>query len=573
MPQINPSLVPTVSPGNLFSRLTSDPSLAIRWLTSVDPVYFEAWNRPLADEAMRQLIIAKSLDQVSLRLGHQTYFPFLVQPVITGGMDVPLSWIWDVHSSVPAKWENLRLARIKRVSGSNPGGSGGSEDYTGTLRLVFTANQSGSTTEVALFTLDYDIGSTLTYQRVDVVVSTEETINVDPSEADTISGFAIFRTLDLSDSTVQSFLDFVEPPTDTTDSDSDGEFDNPAVYTIIDSSPGVFGMAALPHGTGVLVDSASNSIPDTAAQIASWVSAFNYPFRYTATRKSTSPVVIEIPAGLFYEFDITAPAGDEPDGDTSGTYYPVWISRVVREDVSADTLTFYFATYAIVDENPSTAPVEFATLTLERTFTSGQVVEIESIDNLYNVTGTNSDLFNQHFGRGHVMLSSLWGGTGDTVTDFFDAFLTIVGDPAQIEFVSGNSILSSYGISRVPKYVPTLGENQALKGSSATREDNPTHPSDDNRYVTQDDQGLGDRVDFESISGISSNADIERYGYKGGLVCRKVKLIVNSSGTSHNYEDDVLPRLRCLLGRDPIFGDEYWDGTRWFKFNGDTWTG
>jgi len=575
MPTIDPSLVPTINPGQIFDRFTTDGTINIRYMTALDPVHFEAWNRPLADIALRQLIVAKALDQITLRLGHQTYFPFLIQPQLVGGMDVPLSWIWDLHASMPSKWSNLRLARIKRVSGHNPGGTGATDDdYTGVLRLVFTANDSGSTTEVALFTLDYNIASTNTYHRATLVAasSTDEPLAIDPSEASTIAGYAIFRTLDLDDATVQAFLDFVAPPADTTDSDSDGEFDTPAIYHLMDSTAGEFGSSAMVHGTGVLVSSASNAIPDSEAQIASWITAFNYPFRFNASRSSASPTVITIPSDLFTEFDISVPAGDEPTDDMSGTFFPVWITRILRNDVTADSITFYFATYSVVDDTPSTAPVEFAYLTLERTFTSAQVVEIVPTGNLYGIEGTASDLFNQHFGRGHVVLSTLWGGTTDEVQDFFDAFEAIVGDPAQVIFTKANSILSSYALSRVPKYVPTIGENQALKGTTA-RKDTIVYPSDDNRYVTEQDQGLGNQVDFEAVTGITTNVDIERYGYEGGLVCRRVKLVVNTSGTAHNYDDDVLPRLRCLLGRDPIYGDMWLNGTRWLTYTGDTWIG
>jgi len=52
-----------------------------------------------------------------------------------------------------------------------------------------------------------------------------------------------------------------------------------------------------------------------------------------------------------------------------------------------------------------------------------------------------------------------------------------------------------------------------------------------------------------------------------------VRLIVNASGTDHDYDTDVLPRLRILLGRNPIFGDIWYDGTRFKTYNGDSWIG
>ena len=60
-------------------------------------------------------------------------------------------------------------------------------------------------------------------------------------------------------------------------------------------------------------------------------------------------------------------------------------------------------------------------------------------------------------------------------------------------------------------------------------------------------------------------------GYTGGLAHKIIILIYDSAGTHHNYEQHILPRLRCLLGRDPAFGDFLWDGTYLKVFNGDTW--
>jgi len=572
MPTIDPDLVPSVDPGDLFSRLATDENLNVRWLTSQDPVFFEAVNRPIADMAMRQLIMAKTLDAIAIRLGYQTYFPFLVQPKLDDGTDVPLGLIWDMHVSLPSKWEDLRLVRIKRVSGQN-GSTGSETDYTGILRLVFAANHEGSATETAIFTLDYNIGSAQTYQRMRVEIATDESINIDPSESGTVDGFVAFRTLDTEDPVVQAWLDVVAPPMDTTDSNSDGEFDSPAIYEVMDSTAGVYDSVALAHGTGLLVDNASNAIPDIGSEMSAWIRTFNYPYRSGANRTAYSPVAIQIPDELFHEFNITAPAGDEPESDISGTYYPVWVTRIVRDDAGAQSLTFYFATYAIVDDNPSTAPVEFAALTLDRSYLAGRVVSIEPLGNLWGVEGTEADLFNQHMGRGHVVLSPIWGGTGSDIEDFFDEFLTLIGEPAQIEFTKDSTILSSYSVSRIPKYVPTIGENQAMKGSAARRVDGPIQPSDDNRYVTEMDEGLGDRTDFTTKPGITDNPDIERYGWSGGSAHRCVKLVVDSSGEDHDYDTDILPRLRCLLGRDPVFGDEWYDGTRFKTYNGDSWVG
>jgi hypothetical protein len=425
MPTINPTLIPTKAPGTIFDALTGgDTTLNVRWLTAIDPAYFEALNRPMADIVVRQLVLAKALDNIELQLGHQTLFPFLVQPQIASGsvsVDVPLQWIWDFQASLPKKWENIRLAKIKRMAGANDSTD---EEFTGTLRLIFTANVEDSTTEVAIFSADYNIESTLTYQlaRLVVVDDTEENAPIDASESETVSGFIIFKTLDTDLDAVQSFLELLEP-SDTTDSDDDGLFDNPEVYEIVDTVAGGvsvsddFSLAAMSHGTGLLTDSAWASIPPLDSDIQSWITSFNYPFDADANRTSSDS--IQIPSGLFREFDITAPAGDQPDGDTSGTFFPVYISRIERMDETSGQLRFYFATHNVTDEeaggSPSSAVVEFATLDLLRGGAAGDVVEIVPIDNLLLAEGDDADLFNQHFGRGHVVLSSLWDGTSADV--------------------------------------------------------------------------------------------------------------------------------------------------------------
>ena len=132
MPTINPLLIPRISAGNLFDQLTTNTSINIRWVTALDPVFFEAINRPIADVAVRQLIIAKTLDAINLRLSHQALFPFLIPAKVDVGtteIELPGSWIWDLHASLPKKWENVRLAKIKRISGTNGVTSG----FTGKL--------------------------------------------------------------------------------------------------------------------------------------------------------------------------------------------------------------------------------------------------------------------------------------------------------------------------------------------------------------------------------------------------------------------------------------------------------
>ncbi len=584
MPTITPSMVPTKAPGTLFSALTGDDTtLQIRWLRPIDPAFYETLNRPMSDIVVRQLVIAKAVDALQIRLGHQALFPYLTQPKVGSGTDeadVPLGWIWDFHASLPKKWEKLRLAKIKRLSGTN----GETEGYSGWLRLIFTAAVENSTTEVALFQADYLIDSSLSYQtaRLVVVESPEESVVISSGEQETIAGFIIFRTMDLDADETQTFLDLVAPPEDQTDSDSDGFYDSPGIYEIVDSPPGGanvtddFNLLSLAHGTGLLTDSAWNAIPQLDSDIQSWLTSFNYPFDATANRTSTVGIVI--PSGLFREFDITAPAGDQPTGDNSGTFFPVWISRIERVGTGANQLRLYFATYNVTDEaaggTPSATALEFASLDLSRTFSEGEIVEITPIDDLLLQTGTGEE-FQQHFGRGHVVLSSLWNNTSSEVADFFDSFESIVDSPADTEFSAAATRISSFGISRVPKYVPTVGQSRALAGSTSRRT-TPIPPSFDNRFVTEKDQGTGNQIDLESKPGITPNSAIDRYGYSGSLAHQMVKLVVDSDqvGSDPNfYDDEVLPRLRLLFGRDPAFGDFWYNGTRLMFNNGDTWQG
>jgi len=518
------------------------------------------------------LILAKTIDNIGLRLSGQSLFPFLIQAVVVDGGSVtnlPDAWIWDMNVSAPAKWEYIRLAKIKRISGAND------TEYTGKLRLVFTGQQEGSTSEVALFQADYEIDSLLAYQilRVTIPTSLEESNPIDPSQANTVDGFVTFRTLDVSDTTiVQPFFDFLAPPVGGTDADSDGEFDSPAVYEMLDSPAGGsteandFLLAGLVHGTGLLVDNAATPVPPLDSDISAWITTFNYPYDADATLTSSSHPAISIPGDLFIEFNMVAPTSDEPEGTMTGGFFPVWVSRIEREDASADSISFYFSTHQ-VEEPTTTVPIEFARLTLDRDYIAGRVVEIEAVENLWPTYAALTDWY-QDFGTGHVVLSAEWGATSDTVDNFFDQFITITDSPPAATFTKITTRLSSFGLSRVPKYIPTKGQWEALLGTM----DGTNAPSSANRFVVEDDQGIGSQFDFDTATGFTVNADIERYGYTGSLVTHKVALIVDSSGVAHDYATDVLPRLTELFGRAPHFGDEWWDGTKWKRFNGDTWT-
>jgi hypothetical protein len=553
-------------------------------LTAVDPAFYEVLNRPIADLAVRQLVLAKAVDVLQLAIGKENLFPFLVSPIVAsnaGYEEIPPKFIWDFHASLPKKWENLRLAKIKRMSGENNVTNG----YTGDLRLIFTGNVENSSVEVAIFYADYKIDSALTYQylRLQVVDAIEETIVISPTESETVTGFITFRTLDTNDEIVRDFLNLLAPPGNVTDSNSDGLYDFPAIYEIIDTVPGGtnvtddFSESSLSHGTGLLTDSAWNAIPQLDSDNQSWLVSFNYPFDAKASRTSIDNIVI--PAGLFREFDIVAPAGDNPTGDSSGTFFPVWVSRIERIGTGTNELRMFFATYNVTDSevggSPSTAIIEFATLDLTRSFTDGEIIEIVPSNNLKLITGGSSSSFNQHFGRGHVVLSSLWDKFTNDIDQFFDSFDSIVGSPIDTEFSKSSTRISSFGISRVPKYIPTIGESRAMVGSTA-RLSVPIYPSDSNRYITEQDQGLGNQIDLESVVGIVPNSSIDKYGYTGALAHRCVKMTVSADTLGDNpttYNNDVLPRLRILLGRDPKFGDFWYNGTRLMFYNGDSWQG
>jgi hypothetical protein len=566
MVKINTALVPSVSAGNVFTRLTTDDTLNIRWLTATDPVVYSAANRPIADMTIRQLVIAKSLDNIGVNVGRQNIFPFLVQPYVVssaGEAALPTGWIWDLSMSIPCIWQNVRLAKIIRLAGgTNAGGTNG-DVYDGTVTLIFSGSMSGSTTEVGLFKCSYEIDNTLSYQksRISLCETGDFTTVVDSTEANNFCGFVTFRTLDTTDTETLAFLDIIEPSVTA---------DN--AYYLSDTAAGGtavtddFSATSLSHGTGLILDGAVNSIPDVGSSVSGWLEAFNFPFDAAASRLSVDSITI--PVGLFREFDICAPAGDEPTGDTSGEYYPVWVSKITRVGTGS-TLRFTFSTYNITDVEtggaPSTDPVDFGYLDLSQTNTSGEILAIVPNDDLLLGGG------HQGFGRGHVVLSNLWGDTSGTVSAFFDAFDTLVGSPIETAFAQSSTRLSNYGISRVPKYIPTIDQSRALLGST-DRLTTPIEPSINNRYVCEQDQGLGNQVDVQSVGGITTA--IENYGYTGSLCHRCVKLVVDQTKINSDsgfYDTYVLPKLTVLLGRLPLFGDVWYNGTSFLTYNGDSW--
>lgn len=578
MPQINYNLIPAKTPGTLFSSLSGgDQNLAVRYFVAAEPLYYEVLNRPLKDLEVRQMVIAKAIDTLQLSVGSRFYFPFLTQPRIVAGaadFDLPTEIIWDMHMSFPESWDTFRLAKILRIRGGN-----GTTGYTGTLRFIFTASRSGSNVEVATLYADYEIDSDLTYQliRMQPVLSGQPNI-LSSDERAQFSGFLTFLTLDVSNQEVQDLLDILAPPANTA-TDTLGFYLNPSTYEVADSIAGGtaitgdFDFQQTSHGTGLLTDSALNTIPSQTVSSQGLLDALNYPFDTDANLISVDGV--QIPAGLFSEFTITAPAGDEPTGDTTGLYFPVWINRIQRLGTSGNTLRFYFATYSVSDTNPVQDPVEFAFVDLLQTFGPDRIVEITPIGNLKQYTGTDANLFNQHFGRGHVKLSNSWDGTNPQINDLYNS-MAALGAIDETVFTKSSSRLGPFAIDRNSKYIPTIGQSQALTGTTGIgRRPTPLNPSDLNRYVVELDEGLGQQVDLEAIGGINPNASIERIGYAGTRVHKTVFMCVDQGLVDNSdpnlYTNEVLPRLRALFGRDPIFMDMWYDGSRLLFFNGDTW--
>ena len=552
---INPNLVPSIPAGTLFTRLTTDPSLSVRYLQPNDPAFYDVLNRPTTDIELRQLIIAKTVDDVTLKVGHQLLYPFIIQPYLETGSakyPVPTFWIWDMHISVPYTYELVRLSKIERVTGTNNDGSG---KYTGKLRLFFTAQPVGdpaSQDEEQIFTADYQIDSTLTYQVFKIANTTDNTI----------AGYLCFRTLDTTDPTIIEFLDLFQPKSSTTGSND--EYTDPTTYEIASSDESAgndFYPTPLIHGTGVLLTETTNQIPASESDFGIWLTTNNYPFRIGMTRKAISADGITIPNGIFSELSILSPSPDRPTGDTTKLYYPVWISQILRLNNSATQLSISFSTY-----DYSGTPTVIGTLTLSSNMTAGSVVTITTTGNLLG-GDTNA---NQQFGSGHVVLGQIWGTT--VISNFFSAFSSIAIVPPAANYNEATATLSSYSTSRNSKYSPTKGQFAAAAGSTA-RLTTPIPPSDSNRFVTEQDVGLGNAVDLEAVTGITPHPAIAATGYTGSNLSRSFKLTVDTSSTTPiNYQTDILPRIIALIGRAPVFGDRWFDSTVWKTFNGDSWT-
>lgn len=576
MPSVDPNLVPCVNPGSVFFTLTTNDTLLVRWVEARDPHYFDTYNRPMADLLLRQLIIAKSLDQVGLRLSHQSVFPFLVPctlDVDTSTVGLPVSWIWDSHVSVPDVWgcsatcqnPGLRLIQILRRGTNDPTSS----EFTGTMRLVFGGVREGGSELTAIYYADYVVDSSLSFQIVPVVDATESNVlfspTVDGSEHELTTGYVVFRTLD---QVVESdFFESVAPNITS---------DEWAVYEVSDTPPGGssvdgdFAFASVEHGTGVLVPSAYNLVTPVGVDEAAVLGAINYPWRVgtnLTSINSTTGDNITIPSGLFSQFMIQAPYGDR-DCQTNEDNFPVICTRIRRLDANANDLQFFFSTYNAIVGSTSTQLIDFATLTLNRNNLRGDLIEIVPQNNLLNNSDPEWQNFHQEFGSGFVILSGLWDSS-TTIDGFFDSFLGVLDEPADRNY---EAVLNEFAVHRTPRTVQTIGQALAAQGSTARLLD-PIHPSDTNRNVMEADQGEGDVVDFIQ-EGFDENPDICNTGNTGSLAHRIVTLKINSSNdTNFTYDDDILPRLKRLFGRDPIFGDEWYDGTVFKKFNGETWLG
>jgi hypothetical protein len=380
------------------------------------------------------------------------------------------------------------------------------------------------------------------------------------AEVATIGGSIIFKTADVTDTEVDAFLDLVTPGT-------------PGMYEIADSVGGTgsesFQIASMEYGTGLITSGGYNAMTDLGSDPANWLEAFNYPFDITVTQMSSDDLTKVISKGMFSDFDICAPTSDQPTGDVTGEFFPVWISKIEKIADAPGTLVLYFSTYSI--QQPGTA-VEFATMTLLDTYVAGRIVEITPEDHLYTQqTGTDATWF-QEFGRGHAQLSGSWGAAGGGFATFFTQFPSIAGLDTVFDFSLTHTRVSSFGLSRVPQYSPTAGQADALTGTSA-RLTTPAHPADANRYVTELDEGAGNSIDLDLAIG-SSNSAIAQFGNAATRSHKLIKLIIDTTEEDDTlYVDEILPRLTILLGRAPIFGDQWYNGTRFLWHNGDSWVG
>lgn len=563
---INPNTIPNVVPGQLLSTLTTDDDLSVRYHYIGEPIHYGILNRPLTDLEYRNLILARSIDQLQAAYGSTVNYPFLNTPYITNGVSnikIPTGLLWDVALSIPESWSNVRLFGVQRISGENAG----TGEYTGTIRLLLSAAPVGTDTEHIIRSYDLDLETILSY----TITSGEE---VTASNAGTVLpaldrskffGYVVLTSPDYTSQEWIDFLEFVMPPNDTT-TNSSGEYVNPALYEVVDSEAGStngtndFDDDVISHGTGILAQSTISYIPGRTILSEAVFAAVNYPFGLNASRTNVDNV--EIPLGIFSELSIIA-----PDNDGGSTDYPVWVSRIRK--LATNSIEMIFSTYPIVGTNQP--PVEFSKITLDSTMTTDTMVKMVPTNNLY---GTTDENFNQNFGLGHVILGDMWSSGDNRKTSFFNKTNALTGTDPITNFTMPQTRLSAFAVSRTPSYTPTLGQAGAMRGSSA-RKQAPQHPSINNRYVTENDYGIRSQIDLNAVPNIPTHVAIERYGYIGGSAPRTFSLCIDRSLVSDDFEDyytvHILPRMRAILGSDPEFGDVWYDGTRFWRFNGQTW--
>lgn len=571
---INYNIIPTKIPGTIFTSLSGgDQSLLVRYFHALEPVHYSILNRPLKDLEVRQMVIAKAIDVLHTSMSSRTYYPFLVQPIIvseTTNTDLPTEIIWDMHISHPDGWRNFRLAKILRMSGTNEN-STEFDSYTGVLRFVFSASKTTSDTEYAILYSDYVIDSELSFQLSEFKpVLTDSLSTLEVSEINQFSGRITFFTLDFTNNTHGDLFNVLLPPTDSGTNGND-MFSAPSTYEIADSLPGStnitgdFELESISHGTGILTDGALNSIPSQIVSNENILSSLAYPFGVEANLTSVDGIMI--PNGLFSEFVINAPDNEQPTGDSTDLYNTVWLSRIKRVDDR--NIELYFSTY-----NPSGQDVEFAFLQLSSTDTSNTILPIIPTNNILGQFGPNSSEFIQGFGKGHVKLSSKWDGPVESITDLFNSMFSL-GFVVNTVFVVSSTRISPFGLNRSSKNTPTDGQRAALIGSvGLNRRNVPLNPNNNNRYVTELDEGLGEQIDLNQRDGILPNAAIERFGSVGTRVHKLIYLGIDHDLVTDDdnfYNSHVLPRLVILLGREPVFGDEWYDGRRFAKYNGNSW--
>jgi hypothetical protein len=161
-----------------------------------------------------------------------------------------------------------------------------------------------------------------------------------------------------------------------------------------------------------------------------------------------------------------------------------------------------------------------------------------------------------------------------TAEDFFNS-MSALGSVVNTIFTVSSTRISSFGLNRSPKNIPTNGQNSALAGSVGIgRRNVPLNPNNTNRFVTELDEGLGEQIDLNQRDGILPNVAIDRIGFTGTRIHKLIYLGIDHDLVADDdnfYNNHVLPRLVILLGREPIFGDEWYDGRVFAKYNGNSW--